>query len=229
MDEIIDDEMPQAMRAFDAVAPGRFRSAVIQIYRKLDSDLASASTHVACQEGCSYCCYYRVEVTAAEALALAEHVAVLPPEAKMRTATRLRETASQVSTLTREQYEATNIRCAFLEGDRCSVYELRPVACRGHHSLSAAVCKDAFVDPTSASMSPIDPFRNDTYLAYKSVMAVGQSVAGRDSVLYEMHGAVTEALANPAAARRWRAGKVSFPPVTDRRTLSQAVSDAMHR
>jgi hypothetical protein len=34
-----------------------------------------------------------------------------------------------------------------------------------------------------------------------------------------MHGAVNEALNNRAVAKRWRAGKLSFPNVKDRTTV----------
>ncbi|CAJ0784670.1 YkgJ family cysteine cluster protein [Ralstonia chuxiongensis] len=222
---ILNDEVPRAKRAFGLAAPGRIRAAVFPIYKSMDGDLAGSNTKVACRDGCSHCCYYRVEVSAAEALALAERIAAMPADARKKTSERLMQTAQRVAPLSAAQYQVTNVPCAFLENERCSVYEMRPVSCRGHHSLDVAVCIDAFENPDSGSMNPQDMFRMGVYAAYKRVFGIGQKLASRDSQLYEMHGAVAEALNDPAAAKRWRAGEISFPTVRDWRSLEESASE----
>jgi hypothetical protein len=39
--------------------------------------------------------------------------------------------------------------CAFLEGGRCSIYEVRPLSCRGMNSLDATECETRLRDPAA--------------------------------------------------------------------------------
>lgn len=77
---ILADEVPVMARAFTGTQPGNVRSAVIPIYQPMDTELAAAPMPIACTVGCSWCCHYRVVVTAVEAMAIAEHVTALPPD-----------------------------------------------------------------------------------------------------------------------------------------------------
>jgi len=74
----------------------------------------------ACAQGCSFCCHLPVTVTPAEAAAIAP---------------RVRDWA---------RVEAhRGGRCALLgEDDRCTVYDVRPLKCRAHTSVSADDCRD---------------------------------------------------------------------------------------
>jgi Fe-S-cluster containining protein len=192
------------------------RSRFIPIVLKMDQDLEATGEPVACRAGCSYCCYYHVNVTAAEALAIAEHIRSRPREECERLTSRVRSTAEQVHDLSPTEYIHTNIPCALLENGKCSAYEVRPLACRGFHSTDVESCKVAFDDPYSTDAGSFAPGRWAVTEGYKSVMVAGQSLAGKDATTYELHGAVFEALTNPASSRRWKDGKVAFPSVKDR-------------
>jgi hypothetical protein len=103
---------------------------------------------VACSSGCDHCCHQIVGVSAPEALAIFEHVQ------RTRSAAELAELAAHVQRLfersrgvpSRERFSPEH-PCVFLDGGRCSIYEVRPLACRGANSLDAADCEKRLHDP----------------------------------------------------------------------------------
>lgn len=193
----------------------------VGVYRRLDDALRaipdSSGARPACEAGCSYCCHYHVYVTAPEALAIAEHMRGLPTAERESTLVRLVANAEQAAALGKDRHVQTNIRCAFLGGDNlCSIYAVRPLACRRHHSYDVTPCRTTFEDPAAQDQCPQSPQRIATADGFR---AAGSAVArhvGLDFARYELSGAVLEAATNPAAAKRWRDGKTAFPAVKDR-------------
>jgi len=210
-------------QGFKAVRAGRASvlSHQVGVYRRLDDALRavadSPGATPACQAGCSYCCHYHVYVTAPEALAIADHMRGWPAADRDRVLAKLTENAGQAAALGKDRHVQTNIRCAFLGGDDlCSIYAVRPLACRRHHSFDVTPCRTTFEDPDCQDQCPQSPQRVATADGF---LAAGSAVArhvGLDFARYELSGAVLEAAINPAAATRWREGKTAFPAVRDR-------------
>ena len=221
VNDVVLNALPSATAAMRNANTGTIKRQLIPIYLRMDNELASAGEEVACRAGCSYCCYYHVAVTAVEALALAEHLQGLPQTKRDHLTRKLHETAQRVAPLSEAEYIHTNIPCAFLEEGRCSVYEARPVACRGFNSVSVDPCRVAFEDPHSTDPMTFAPDRQAVNEAYKSVMLAAQHRAGCDATTYEMHTAVAEALTNSSAMKRWKKGKVAFTTVADRTSLQE--------
>lgn len=205
---------------------GKVRISLRPVFSAMDDAMAASPVSVACKAGCDYCCHYHVQVSAAEAFALAEHVGRMPDAAQAALRNRLEATLKRVSLLSKAEYETTNIPCAFLQDGRCSVYAVRPSPCRGHHALDVAPCKRTFEDPASTAQRLLDPTWEGVQVGYRSALLLGHEHAGRDASVYEMHGAVHAALTNRAAFRRWKEGKVAFPEVRDRKTLAQEMAEA---
>lgn len=210
-------------QSFNAVRAGRASvlSHQVSVYRRLDDALRAVAdtpgAEPACQAGCSYCCHYHVYVTAPEALAIAEHVRGWPAAARDDVLARLTANAKQAASLGKERHVQTNVRCAFLGSDHlCSIYPVRPLACRRHHSYDVTPCRTTFEDPACQDQCPQSAQRVATADGF---LAAGSAVArhiGLDFARYELSGAVLEAATNPAAAKRWRDGKTAFPSVKDR-------------
>jgi Fe-S-cluster containining protein len=120
---------------------------------------------VSCRAGCAACCRHIVPVAPLEALALARLVKALPPKrreiVRRRFAAALRRLEdlglldrnaprgrSGLQTHAREigaawaeanaRYFVAGIACPFLEDERCSIYEERPVACREFQVVTPA-------------------------------------------------------------------------------------------
>lgn len=211
-----DEQVPSLSRTCGSTSRDELLHRIIPIYQQMDARLAQSPVAIDCQAGCSYCCYYHVLVTPAEALALAEYISTLPDDARIAIQARLTATAARVAPLSQRDYITTNIPCAFLDAGRCSVYGARPIACRGFHSRDVAACQRAFDDPHCTDLHPYDAYRQHVHVRTKHDFALAHLTAGCEAAEYEMHGAVAAALADPAAFARWHAGTVSFPTVRDR-------------
>jgi Fe-S-cluster containining protein len=103
---------------------------------------------VACKAGCDHCCYQAVGVTPPEALAIFDHVKrTRSPEALEKLARRVSEFRARTSGLSSAERFSPEFPCVFLESGRCSIYEVRPLSCRGMNSLDAGECESRLRDP----------------------------------------------------------------------------------
>ena len=110
-----------------------------QLHQGLDTVAEQAGANgpkPACQAGCAHCCHLRVEATDPEVLHIAQHLQTLPSADQATTLRRLQQHAAAASVGTTRQ------PCSFLVHDRCTMYSVRPAACRKAHSLSAAHCAE---------------------------------------------------------------------------------------
>ena len=194
----------------------------INLYRQVDLGLRAAElfadVKLACGKGCSYCCHYRVMVTATEAFVIADTVqSRFDSDRRGNVIEKLKANRASTAGMTAKEHEATNIACAFLGDDgACTIYDVRPIACRKHHSADVTPCKITFDDPAASMGSPQSLPRRQIADGAISGSLLAARDAGVDTSFYEMTAAVLEALENKSAAKRWRAGKIAFPGVRDR-------------
>ena len=99
-----------------------------RIYKDVDFYYIKAvAPHAACKKGCSFCCYVPVEITQVEARYIAS------------------ETGKNLIELTENKTKKRDgSPCPFLNNGVCSIYRVRPLACRVFASLDGAEkCADA--------------------------------------------------------------------------------------
>ena len=107
---------------------------------------APVEEKIACRAGCAYCCHYEVILSPAEAVLIGHHAKHSFSETE---AVRLLERTDRILNLRDGKSVSHRARvlhetpCVFLEDDRCSVYEVRPLICRALHSLDRQGCKEA--------------------------------------------------------------------------------------
>jgi Fe-S-cluster containining protein len=108
---------------------------------------------VACQSGCDHCCHQIVGVSAPEALAIFEHLQ------STRSAAELERLKAHVAMLHERSCGLSSAErispaqpCVFLDGGRCSIYDVRPFACRGVNSLDAVDCERRLKDPEARAV-----------------------------------------------------------------------------
>ena len=94
---------------------------------------------VSCKKGCHSCCYNLVKASLAEGVAVAAHLLERGTFEKHRP--QLEKTAALTDSFVDNddasfRYLATKTPCAFLEDGECSIYELRPSACRTYFVAS---------------------------------------------------------------------------------------------
>lgn len=186
------------------------------VYARLGQYLQAVGPPVrplACSKGCSMCCHYRVLVRAQEAFLLAQWLRQAPADVQEPILQRLRDVARQVSRMSADEHVKTNIACPFLDAGSgtCQAYEARPLACRRHHSLDVRPCEVTFEDSSAQDQCPWDPAHLWVHDAVEGAALSSSQGAGVDEAVYELSTAVLAAMENPAAVKRWRNGKVSFP------------------
>ena len=173
---------------------------IAQLHRGLDTVAEQARTtgpQPACQAGCAHCCHLRVEATEPEVFHIAKHLRAQPAEALADALSALHR---HVTTAALNPTNPARQACSFLVDERCSIYPVRPAACRKAHSLSAQHC---------AEQSATIP-QNLRLLVDAEALMAGTALAYRDQPLlasaHELNAAVLAALNDPAAQARWYQG-----------------------
>jgi Fe-S-cluster containining protein len=182
---------------------------IAQLHRGLDTVAEQARTtgpQPACQAGCAHCCHLRVEATEPEVFHIAKHLRAQPAEALADALSALHR---HVATAALNPTNPARQACSFLVDDRCSIYPVRPAACRKAHSLSAPHC---------AEQSHTIP-QNLRLLVDAEALMAGTALAYRDQPLpasaHELNAAVLAALNDPAAQARWYQGDAAALMPTD--------------
>ena len=145
-----------ANTAFGLLRQDRSLSATSQLGKKameatstLTASLLSRAPEgaLACREGCAHCCHQRVGVTVPEALAIfATLEATRSPAELGGLGERVERAYRATRGLTRDERNSPEHACPLLDNGLCSVYEVRPLACRGAHSTDEQACRSKLHD-----------------------------------------------------------------------------------
>lgn len=144
---------------------------------------ARAGKPLSCHDGCGACCRHAVPIAPAEARLLSEWMAAMPGERRSVLRERFRRAAERLeeSGIAQEirdargggdsgsgsggggraamhdlgmRYFALGIACPFLEEERCSIYEIRPMRCREYLVVSPA---ENCAEPASHEIVSVKP------------------------------------------------------------------------
>ena len=190
---------------------GRAHLAIVDAYgrleRRIQTAIESSGMIPACHPGCGWCCHgVKVNVTALEALVVAEHLnheSTSLVEAVQAAAARRR-------TMNTDQLFASKDACPFLDSsNQCQIYEVRPSACRRHCCMDASECERAVSNPelklAVTQHAPANVAGALSALAWAAAM----EDAHLDYRTFELTSAVAVAL-QPGAAERWVRGERVF-------------------
>ncbi|MCW3807965.1 YkgJ family cysteine cluster protein [Plebeiibacterium marinum] len=110
---------------------------------------------IQCEKGCSWCCYQPVYMTTQEAVLIFEFLHQAMDEAQRKKV--LNNAVSKYKKtkgLTEEQKQSVKAPCPFLNQGSCSVYPVRPMACRIYLSSDKQSCKNKYDAPGDSTMIP---------------------------------------------------------------------------
>lgn len=170
----------------------------------------------ACKTGCGWCCHQQVGVAMPEAIRLAAHIDALPPCERDDLAARAHATALRTKGMGPAERAAAKIPCAFLGSDgNCRVYAVRPLRCRGLHSIDVGfcvACHDDFAGMRAklerGELKPV--FLDVPERIFDSVLAgilkALAKAAPRAVVSLELSAAVAALLVDPRLAGKWLGG-----------------------
>jgi Fe-S-cluster containining protein len=202
---------------------GLARNAMAATSRMIEGLLARAPAGaVACGAGCAHCCYQSVGVTPAEALAIHDHLSRTLSESEVaRVAARVAAARARTRGLSAAERFSPDYPCAFLDeaSGRCTIYEVRPLSCRGMNSLDAGECETrlrdadaraAFLASGVGSRSFLEPIR--AFHAVSAGLQLGVAeLHGLDMRPLDLAGALDLLLNGPASLPdAWIAGGKPF-------------------
>ena len=128
---------------------------------------------VACRSGCTYCCMVPVAASAPEVLAIDTFVRERFDERrKAALDRRVEANISATKGMDMNQRDRVRLNCPFLEAGKCSVYEVRPIACRGYSSYSVDDCREDYEHPGTGVDGHTNALRELVFGAIREGLAV---------------------------------------------------------
>jgi Fe-S-cluster containining protein len=199
------------------------RNAMAATSRIAEALLAQAPPgSVACRAGCDHCCYQVVGVTPPEGLAIVDELR------RTRTSEQLGVLTAHVTELDEKARGlgssarfSPDFPCPLLDvpSGRCTVYEVRPLSCRGMNSLDANECATRLRDPAARAEFLASGFGGHSYLEpIRAFHAISAGVQLGVSELYrldmrplELTAALRVLLTGPGSvAEAWLRGEQPF-------------------
>jgi len=185
--------------------------------RRTSLDYLRSAPPSACKAGCGWCCHQQVGITPLEAVRIAVYLRDLPAEQ----GDALRDNLHRVNALTKGmstgQRAESRLACAFLSIDgNCRIYPVRPLRCRGLHSIDVGFCAASHQDPAGMRAKMEAGQLRPVYLSVPeaifdsalSGVLVALKKLKMAVVSLELHAAICALADDPKLARRWLGGAV---------------------
>jgi hypothetical protein len=177
--------------------------------------------HPACKSGCAWCCHIEVVTTVPEALLIADHIRSLPPRQSSLLRRQVDANRRASHDMNSEGRAKMHVPCGLLVNNKCAVYSVRPLACRGWSSSDVKLCHASYTGGPYAVRVPINAQQKELLLGVSTGLRQALREAGlcAEGGSVELNAAVDIALTSARAAEQWLAGEYSFaeavPRVTD--------------
>jgi len=199
------------------LATGKDSAAALKkSYERYDNLIAKAIDESpikpACKAGCAFCCHYKVEVRAHEMLLIKDYISkTFSAEKITAVLSEAEANAAIIRTLTPEQHLTTNLKCALLQDNQCSIYPVRPFRCRNFHSTDAQACEESHGDPSNMEIATgmiedVAMFAD----AHTQGFEAAADQTGRDARVYDFTTALIEVFNDVSVLKRYQRGKKTF-------------------
>jgi Fe-S-cluster containining protein len=194
-------------RARDEIRSGGARGAFDRSQHRHDARIASAADvgTLACRPGCTWCCYFTVDVRAVEVFSILDFVErTFTIDEKARVYAEVRANGAALKNLGESERTKRNIKCPFLNDGRCTIYAARPQACRNYHATNVAGCQKSYEEPDNLDIDPdFAPWVYQAGTAHVDAFSTAMRDAGYDVSAYELNCALDAARSEPAARERF--------------------------
>jgi Fe-S-cluster containining protein len=206
-----------------------------QAYSSFDRNVeiqAEGMPALACRKGCATCCTIRVTATAPEVLMIGRYVRWSADKLRplnIDLFERIAAADKKTRGLDERQRVALRLRCPYIHNGACLIYQVRPLACRGHASYDARACVEA-----AAGRADEVP-HSAPHMTVRSLVQNAMQSALRDAGLafglYELNHAVCIALRDEACCQDWLSGVDVFAPAAVKELSTEEMTrtyDAIH-
>jgi Fe-S-cluster containining protein len=208
---ILAEERANASAEIRALGPLR---ALEHSQQRHDSRITSApdAGTLACCAGCTFCCYFTVDVRVVEVFRILDFVErSFTAEEKARAYGEVRANAAVLETLDENARMSRNVKCPFLSQGRCTIYAVRPQSCRNYHATNVAGCRQSYEDPGNAEIDPdFAPYVYQAGGAHVEAFSTAMREAGYDVSAYELNCALDAALSSSDARERFESRRQPF-------------------
>jgi len=194
------------------------QAALHHIEASVDGIRKSSGAQTVCAAGCSFCCWLNIDALAHEVILIAAYVRAhwTPWEVdELSDAAAARRDRRRHQNHAQRQIDRQP--CLLLKDGICSVYPVRPAACRRYFSRDLEACEALWKDPEAEAEVEF-PVLHDSGRAAAAAVHHAFLKAGLDASYYDLPSALAEALADPGCADRWRRGGKAFSASAESRT-----------
>lgn len=193
------------------------------LYARLGSTLSQTDDiKLACRKGCSHCCRTWVSVSAPEALFVAKLIGRRKDSGAAADVRAAHLATKDYNIVMRVKQP---VPCPMLKDDACTVYDSRPLFCRGAVSTDAAACQRAFRE-FSREPLPVPAVFQNVRRIFGVVNVAALRHAGLPHQYYEYNAALERALSRDDAEAAWLSGEDVFAGVLRDPTDTGAHPDA---
>jgi Fe-S-cluster containining protein len=194
-------------RARDEIRDLGVLRALERSQQRHDARIAAAPDvgSLACRAGCTWCCYFTVDVHAAEVFRILDFVEqTFTPEEQARVYAEVGANSVVLRKLGEGERVTRNLKCPFLNEGRCTIYAARPLSCRNYHATNVAGCQQSYEEPENLDIDPdFAPGVYQAGAAHVEGVRTAMSEPGYDVNVYELNCALDAALSEPGARERF--------------------------
>ena len=202
------------LRASQEISARGVQQAYEASHERHDARIASApdAATLACRAGCSWCCYFSVDVRPVEVYRILDFVQrEFNAEQRRRVFDEVKANGDALRGLDDVERARRNIKCAFLMDGRCSIYAARPQMCRNYHATNAVGCERSYLEPDNLEIDPeFAPYVYQAGGAHVEAFSRAMQDAGYDTRVYELNGALMAARSQPDALARFESKEAPF-------------------
>lgn len=164
-----------------------------------------------CKVGCAWCCYLRISATVPEVICIAEFLKEqLSPDHFRSLREKIQELKERTGGMSDDDRKKAQLPCALLANNRCLVYPVRPLACRGWNSMDATKCEQAYATPSAEINVPVYGSQWKIMINIGLGLSQGLLEAGLEAAPLELISGLHIALNTSYAAQMWLAGERIF-------------------
>jgi hypothetical protein len=175
-------------------------------------DTGVLSSELACKAGCSYCCYFKVEVRAHELFLIKRYLKNTPLHHDINIFLKsARSNSESIRTLSRTEHFGTNFKCPFLMKTDVGYIRFAPMPAEIFMRTNPYNCKLSYENPTNLSIpDSFIPELHSVGSGHKSGYEKALEKRGFDMRVYDMNTAFIELYAEDSSRKSYLKGKRSF-------------------